>query len=647
MRVSLLVPLLAVAFFMRPALAGEARPTYRSHAPMRPLPAPSNRPLDKGPAYFVDPVKGQDRQEGSKEKPWRTVSQAVKRLKPGDTLYLRGGIYYECVTIAVVGTAEKPITVRSYPGELAILDGGHREFLEDPVNAWEPVPDGAPGEFRSTKSYTHGGYGNFGDSMVPLHRYLHLSDLRSSNEFWVKGLGDRHDDPKGLYCGPGVWRNPETGRIHIRLAHTQLPGLGKNHYRGETDPRKLPLIIAGHDHTLRIEGARHLRVQDLVIRGAQRSTVLITEDMEDTERDAEVIVLDGLTIYGGRSALQTRRTRGLILINCALHGHAAPWHSRAHHKYRAHAGYLVMAAGRDFEFSHCDFTDHHDALQVYYVDGLRLHHNFLDNFNDDGIEVGSKKEKGQVLIYQNFISRCLLPFSLHGKPGEKPRPIPSEEGSGVYIYRNIVDGRHGTYKSPPEAADASGAFLDYPTQGIAADHASPTWPIYYVYHNTFLLKDPKDGTYGFRWSAGLRESQRRVFNNIFVQIEGAPSFRVFPTANDDFQADGNLHWSVKAGAQYKGGLFDKFRRSPLFEASKKRYPPGWFSHDVLADPRFQALEGATLRTLDLRLQKGSPAIDAGVEIPATWPDPLRKQDMGRPDIGALPLGAAVFRAGKR
>ena len=146
-----------------------------------------------------------------------TIQYGVARLKPGDTLYLRGGTYYECVTMAVAGTPEKPITVRSYPGELAILDGGLREFFEDPAKAWEPVP-GSDGEFRSTKSYTHGGgFGNFGDSMVPLHRYLNLTDLRSRNEYWITGLNDRQPNPKGLYCGPGVYRNPETGRIHIRL----------------------------------------------------------------------------------------------------------------------------------------------------------------------------------------------------------------------------------------------------------------------------------------------------------------------------------------------------------------------------------------------------------------------------------------------
>ena len=54
--------------------------------------------------------------------------------------------------------------------------GGFREFAEDPANAWEPYPQGAPGEFRSMKTYAFGGgFGNFGDSMVPFHRYLSFS----------------------------------------------------------------------------------------------------------------------------------------------------------------------------------------------------------------------------------------------------------------------------------------------------------------------------------------------------------------------------------------------------------------------------------------------------------------------------------------
>ena len=45
-------------------------------------------------------------------------------------------------------------------------------------------------------------------------------------------------------CGPGVWYDMKTGRIHARLGHTNLAHLGDQNYRGETDPRKLPLVIA-------------------------------------------------------------------------------------------------------------------------------------------------------------------------------------------------------------------------------------------------------------------------------------------------------------------------------------------------------------------------------------------------------------------
>jgi hypothetical protein len=49
---------------------------------------------------------------------------------------------------------------------------------------------------------------------------------------------------------------------------------------------------------------------------------------------------------------------------------------------------------------------------------------------------------------------------------------------------------------------------------------------------------------------------------------------------------------------------------------------------------------------DYRLQSGSAAVDAGVELPANLPDPVRGQDKGKPDIGALPLGAEPLQAGR-
>ncbi len=610
-----------------------------SHAPMRPLPEPSDRPLPADAMRFIDSLKGDDAQPGSRERPWKTLAYAVRQLMPGDTLCLRAGTYYESVTVTAAGTAEKPITIRAHPGELAIVDSGIREFYESPATAWEPFPEGAPGEFRSTGTFTEGGgYGNFGDSMVPLHHYITIADLRSMNELWRSEVSDRADDPIGIYCGPGTRRDQETGRIHIRLAHTELAGLGNDAWRGETDPRKLPLVVAGHDYALQIHKARHVRIQDLVVRGAKRAAMMIEE--------SENVELDGVTLYGGQMALRTARVNGLRVVDSALRGHAAPWHSRAHHKYRASAGYLIMADGDNFEFVRSEFTDNHDFLWLLHAETVRFHENFVDNFNDDGFEPGPKRERGQIFIFQNHISRCLNPFTAHGK---SPNPVTGEAGSGVYIYRNVVDLRRGTYKAPPTKPDPSGAFLDEPTAILAHDHGSPTHPIYYVYQNTFLMSQgPWRGYYAFTWGAHLRGTTRRVFNNLFVQIDKLAELNFTAvTADDDFQSDGNLYWAVREGPGYAGEFFGKLRQSPLFVASQKKYAPGWSANDRFADPKFVSLDVDGTQSLDLRLRDDSPGIDAGVALPTELPDPLRPGGGARPDIGALPHHGTPFTVGIR
>src|SRR5688500_2125806 len=73
--------------------------TFRTHPPMRPLPTATPEPLAKGPKLFVDAARGNDVAEGTENQPWRTLRHAVRQLKPGDTLYLRAGIYYETVSL--------------------------------------------------------------------------------------------------------------------------------------------------------------------------------------------------------------------------------------------------------------------------------------------------------------------------------------------------------------------------------------------------------------------------------------------------------------------------------------------------------------------------------------------------------------------
>src|SRR5262249_43588808 len=142
---------------------------------------------------------------------------------------------------------------------------------------------------------------------------------------------------KGIYCGPGLWFNPESQRIHVRLKHTALKVLGDSNYRGETDPRRLSLVVAADQTPLRIEKARHVRLQDLVVRGSATHTVHIEQ--------GQPLTVDNVTIYGGSPALLVRSTSNLRLLGVDVRGLAAPWSSRASQKYRGNSPYLFIAAG--------------------------------------------------------------------------------------------------------------------------------------------------------------------------------------------------------------------------------------------------------------------------------------------------------------
>lgn len=80
-----------------------------------------------GGARFVSP-DGDDRAPGTRERPWRTIGKAVAALGPGQTAYLRAGVYveatsgpcgsaYNAINWNRSGTHSAPITIAGAPGE--------------------------------------------------------------------------------------------------------------------------------------------------------------------------------------------------------------------------------------------------------------------------------------------------------------------------------------------------------------------------------------------------------------------------------------------------------------------------------------------------------------------------------------------------
>ncbi len=73
--------------------------------------------------YFVSPSGSDTTGDGSMSNPWKSIAFALESVYPGDVLYLRGGVYSEQLISVRDGTPSARITISTWNGEEAYIDG--------------------------------------------------------------------------------------------------------------------------------------------------------------------------------------------------------------------------------------------------------------------------------------------------------------------------------------------------------------------------------------------------------------------------------------------------------------------------------------------------------------------------------------------
>ncbi|MGW7680346.1 Ig-like domain-containing protein [Kribbella sp. NPDC054772] len=160
-----------------------------------------------GPRALYVSTTGDDHNRGSIDKPLRTLEgarDAIRTLKKahlpkgGVTVYLRQGSYQRSATFALTdqdsGTADSPITYKSYPGETATLTGG----TQLPYDGFAPVTDESVLDRVVDKSARPKilqvdlralGLTDYGE--VSRHGYWHANDVSKTPpmELYVDGEG--------------------------------------------------------------------------------------------------------------------------------------------------------------------------------------------------------------------------------------------------------------------------------------------------------------------------------------------------------------------------------------------------------------------------------------------------------------------------
>jgi len=75
-------------------------------------------------------VKGNDQNDGTKSKPFRTLEKAASEAKAGTTVYIRKGTYNEKLVVQHSGTKAKPVIFKAYKKEIVVLSGKNAKDVQ-------------------------------------------------------------------------------------------------------------------------------------------------------------------------------------------------------------------------------------------------------------------------------------------------------------------------------------------------------------------------------------------------------------------------------------------------------------------------------------------------------------------------------------
>lgn len=173
--------------------------------------------------FYVAP-QGTADGDGSKARPWDLATALAQpaQVKPGDTLWLRGGTYTGGFASRLSGTKEAPITLRQSPRERATIDcraaKGTSLFIVE--GAWTiyrdfevTCSDPAARETRDPGSFpadiNRGGIQCRGTEIRFINLVVH--DTAQAIGFWADGEGG---EIYGCLLFNNGWRAPDRGHGH-------------------------------------------------------------------------------------------------------------------------------------------------------------------------------------------------------------------------------------------------------------------------------------------------------------------------------------------------------------------------------------------------------------------------------------------------
>lgn len=588
-----------------------------------------------GNTYYIDPDNGTDAASGDLSHPWKTIRNGITQLQSGDTLYLRNGVYYESqIVINIQGTDSNRITIKNYPNEAPVIDGGYGEFRTIPNSHWE-LHDSVKNIYRSVNTYSKATdvYGFFGNENgnYRLVSYKRYEDLSADNE--------NVTDAGGIYIGSGIFWNCLDRKIYVRLQRSRQEVSMGYTVPSKADPHSTELyIFPGHEIITFGEKCAYINIEGVALRYQNNAL--------EYSPGSHHIVIKNSTIKGGRTPIIIRDgAHHLTFDSLKIEGHIPPWIAFSDVKINTKAGHSfqgpainIQGSANNVEVMNCAIENTWDGIDVPHQSfNLHIHDNVFSGVRDDVIQLGSGCY--EVEINDNKMIFVSKGISRHGsgsplKPGTK------------YIHHNVIDcsksmlgGRNdpenllkGKYRGP----NNDGMVWARPFgshEGKGYGDGDP-WKIY---NNTIIFgKELNEHGAGHEYTLQYfyRACPQEVYNNIFIQTMDHWLARGSRLDDGSQIYDGNIYFRTITngrncffrdwGRKGKGNSKDfknlaEFKSSQYFHITQRYYSPGWENSGTEANP---------LLDDKYRPDPNGPAAKGAIPLPKSWPSRARGKYRG-------------------
>ncbi len=543
-------------------------------------------------SYYVSP-SGSDKNNGTLNSPWRTLEHGLSKLSAGDVLNLRGGTYYESeIKLDLKGTATAPITIRSYPGERAVLDGGVPYFKDAPNSEWELVNNNLQ-LYRSRRTFPKDL--NFVrawlvDDDIQLVEYESAANLESTNYGPLRGMNP-------FYMGPGLQLRSD-GRIYLRLVYnphdlTDASGQAIIPTPVDINPNHNRLAVFTSDYLFLLDGAEYLHLKDLDFSHA--------EYIMDIRNGSHHVTLNGCRLkYSNQGLLAREAIHDWEISNCEFNNGVPDYiywtdvknrDGEVTEAYPEFQSAAINGAISNSSIHHNLFRDAFDGLKIEQgTANTRISENVFKHLRDDSINLArgvSNVEIAHNLFWQ--VRGGIANLGSNGTPGH------------VYIHHNIIDnsayqrgGRPGNYRAD-----------NWPVWSIGSpfpghdDGSKASW--WKLYNNTIISRqDP-----GHQWAPlGPDEiegnPEKYTLNNIFYSFDERVIFR------DDLASlgshyDGNVIYRSSGENLPLFANFGDGERYDSLADFRANSGTDWESHGLELDPGFDlaAIQNPTFDPLTI------------------------------------------------